>query len=133
MFDASPDPSPSTFRAGFFLVHFECDAAQSHFALLLTQALAPLAVQKLIRTSMETHRTALLDSAPFYAGEHSLTVALSRSLYRRCLKLSLDWAVHRHVWRGQAMYIRSLFEQNRRVLDPRQQKARVGIMQWLFR
>ncbi|TQS33159.1 hypothetical protein Golomagni_06506, partial [Golovinomyces magnicellulatus] len=35
----------------------------------------------------------------------------------------LDWAVHRHVWRGQALYIRSLFEANRSVEDPRQQRA----------
>jgi Complex 1 protein (LYR family) len=47
----------------------------------------------------------------------------NRSLYRRSLKLSLDWAVHRHVWRGQAVYIRSLFEANKDVRDPRQQKV----------
>ncbi|EGP83537.1 uncharacterized protein MYCGRDRAFT_29525, partial [Zymoseptoria tritici IPO323] len=46
-------------------------------------------------------------------------------LYRRALKLSLDWAVHRYVWRGQAMYIRSLFEANRTVNQPRQQKMLV--------
>ncbi|KAI5466535.1 NADH dehydrogenase 1 beta subcomplex subunit 9 [Mariannaea sp. PMI_226] len=45
------------------------------------------------------------------------------SLYRRSLKLALDWAVHRHLWRGQALYIRSLFEANRNVTDPRQQRA----------
>ncbi|KAI1848282.1 hypothetical protein JX265_013838 [Neoarthrinium moseri] len=45
------------------------------------------------------------------------------SLYRRSLKLSLDWAVHRHLWRGQALYIRSLFEANRSVTDPRKQRA----------
>ncbi|KAK3384732.1 hypothetical protein B0H63DRAFT_448839 [Podospora didyma] len=45
------------------------------------------------------------------------------SLYRRSLRLALDWAVHRHLWRGQALYIRSLFEQNRAVTDPRQQRA----------
>lgn len=45
------------------------------------------------------------------------------SLYRRALKLSLDWAVHRHLWRGQALYIRSLFEANRAVTDPRQQRS----------
>ncbi|KAJ2902292.1 NADH dehydrogenase 1 beta subcomplex subunit 9 [Zalerion maritima] len=45
-----------------------------------------------------------------------------RSLYRRSLKLALDWAVHRHVWRGQAMYIRSLFEANKSVTDPRMQR-----------
>ncbi|KAF4944351.1 hypothetical protein FSARC_14699 [Fusarium sarcochroum] len=45
------------------------------------------------------------------------------SLYRRSLKLALDWAVHRHLWRGQALYIRSLFEANRNVTDPRHQRA----------
>ncbi|CEJ93442.1 Putative NADH dehydrogenase 1 beta subcomplex subunit 9 [[Torrubiella] hemipterigena] len=45
------------------------------------------------------------------------------SLYRRSLKLSLDWAVQRHIWRGQAAYIRSLFEANRGIEDPRQQRA----------
>lgn len=46
-----------------------------------------------------------------------------RSLYRRSLKLSLDWAVHRYVWRGQAMYIRGLFEANKHVTEPRRQKV----------
>ncbi|KAL1958483.1 hypothetical protein VTO42DRAFT_4347 [Malbranchea cinnamomea] len=44
------------------------------------------------------------------------------SLYRRALRLSLDWAVHRQLWRGQAVYIRSLFDANKDVRDPRQQK-----------
>ncbi|EON65155.1 hypothetical protein W97_04392 [Coniosporium apollinis CBS 100218] len=43
-------------------------------------------------------------------------------LYRRSLKLSLDWAVHRYLWRGQALYIRSLFEANRHVTEPRQRR-----------
>ena len=45
------------------------------------------------------------------------------SLYRRSLKLALDWSVHRYLWRGQALYIRSLFEKNRNVTNPRQQRA----------
>ncbi|KAF2399831.1 hypothetical protein EJ06DRAFT_543327 [Trichodelitschia bisporula] len=45
------------------------------------------------------------------------------SLYRRALKLSLNWAVHRYIWRGQALYIRSLFEANKNVREPRQLKA----------
>ncbi|KZF18892.1 hypothetical protein L228DRAFT_251763 [Xylona heveae TC161] len=45
-----------------------------------------------------------------------------KALYRRSLKLALDWSVHRYVWRGQAVYIRSLFEANKDVRDPRQQK-----------
>ncbi|KAK4889539.1 hypothetical protein LTR27_011714 [Elasticomyces elasticus] len=44
-------------------------------------------------------------------------------LYRRSLKLALDWAIHRHLWRGQAVYIRSLFEANKHVMQPRQQRA----------
>jgi NADH dehydrogenase (ubiquinone) 1 beta subcomplex subunit 9 len=47
-----------------------------------------------------------------------------RSLYRRSLKLALDWTVHRNLWRGQALYIRSLFEKNRDVTDPRLQRVR---------
>lgn len=45
------------------------------------------------------------------------------SLYRRSLKLALDWAVHRYLWRGQAVYIRSLFEAKRDVREPRQQRV----------
>ncbi len=48
----------------------------------------------------------------------------TRSLYRRSLKLALDWSVHRELWRGQAVYIRSLFENNRDVSDPRLQRVR---------
>ncbi|KAI2464489.1 hypothetical protein F4781DRAFT_436340 [Annulohypoxylon bovei var. microspora] len=45
------------------------------------------------------------------------------SLYRRSLKLALDWAVHRSLWRGQALYIRSLFEANRNITDARKQRT----------
>ncbi|KAI2634533.1 hypothetical protein GGS21DRAFT_107214 [Xylaria nigripes] len=45
------------------------------------------------------------------------------SLYRRSLKLALDWAVHRHLWRGQALYIRSLFEANRKINDLKKIRA----------
>ncbi|KAJ3468377.1 hypothetical protein MRS44_002442 [Fusarium solani] len=55
---------------------------------------------------------------------YMLTYLAFRSLYRRSLKLALDWAVHRHLWRGQALYIRSLFEANRNVTDPRHQRVR---------
>jgi hypothetical protein len=44
-------------------------------------------------------------------------------LYRRSLKLALDWSVHRYLWRGQALYIRSLFEANANIREPRQQKV----------
>ncbi|KAE9988197.1 hypothetical protein EG328_000153 [Venturia inaequalis] len=53
----------------------------------------------------------------------SKILTLHSSLYRRALKLTLDWSVHRHIWRGQAMYIRSLFEAQKNVREPRQQKA----------
>jgi NADH dehydrogenase (ubiquinone) 1 beta subcomplex subunit 9 len=45
------------------------------------------------------------------------------SLYRRSLKLALDWTVERQLWRGQAIYIRSLFEANRTIADPRLQRT----------
>ncbi len=47
----------------------------------------------------------------------------SSSLYRRSLKLALDWAVQRYIWRGQAQYIRSLFEANKDIREPRQQRV----------
>ncbi|KAJ5110737.1 hypothetical protein N7532_001272 [Penicillium argentinense] len=53
-----------------------------------------------------------------------MSTSAALSLYRRSLRLSLDWAVHRSVWRGQAVYIRSLFEANKNVRDPRQQQVR---------
>lgn len=61
-----------------------------------------------------------------YNANTSLTMhvlSLYSSLYRRSLKLALDWAVHRYVWRGQAMYIRGLFEANKHVTEPRQQRV----------
>ncbi|KKY15016.1 putative lyr family protein [Phaeomoniella chlamydospora] len=44
------------------------------------------------------------------------------SLYRRALKLSLDWSIQRNLWRGQAVYIRSLFDANKHVRDARLQR-----------
>jgi len=52
-----------------------------------------------------------------------MTDSVASSLYRRSLKLALDWAVHRYLWRGQAIYIRSLFEAKKDVRDPRQQRV----------
>ena len=52
------------------------------------------------------------------------------TLYRRSLKLALDWTIHRHLWRGQALYIRSLFEANRGVQEPRQ--LRVGFLMFML-
>jgi NADH dehydrogenase (ubiquinone) 1 beta subcomplex subunit 9 len=50
-------------------------------------------------------------------------VYLPSSLYRRSLKLALDWTVNRYLWRGQALYLRGLFEANKHVTQPRQQKV----------
>ncbi|THW16035.1 hypothetical protein D6D23_08717 [Aureobasidium pullulans] len=58
------------------------------------------------------------------SAKRSATAAAAAAyrLYRRSLKLALDWSVHRHLWRGQALYIRSLFEANSNVREPRQQR-----------
>lgn len=45
------------------------------------------------------------------------------SIYRRALKLTLAWTIERGLWRGQALYIRSLFEAKKDVREPRQLKA----------
>ncbi|KAF2666716.1 hypothetical protein BT63DRAFT_316472 [Microthyrium microscopicum] len=47
------------------------------------------------------------------------------SLYRRALKTSLDWTVQRSAWRGQALYLRGLFEAKKDVRDQRTQRALV--------
>ena len=54
----------------------------------------------------------------------SAPLTVNRRLYRRSLKLALDWAVHRYLWRGQAVYIRSLFDANKNVTEPRRQRVR---------
>ncbi|RMZ79579.1 hypothetical protein DV737_g3302, partial [Chaetothyriales sp. CBS 132003] len=56
------------------------------------------------------------------SGTVTTHVKAVRSLYRRSLRLALDWAVQRNLWRGQAVYIRSLFDANRNVHDPRRQR-----------
>ncbi|ORX99266.1 hypothetical protein K493DRAFT_279790 [Basidiobolus meristosporus CBS 931.73] len=48
--------------------------------------------------------------------EHTIRVA---RLYKRCLKLSLDWTIRRDVWRVQALEIRRLFDANRNVTNPK--------------
>lgn len=58
-----------------------------------------------------------------YSKREIMTDSVASSLYRRSLKLALDWAVHRYLWRGQAIYIRSLFEAKKDVREPRQQRV----------
>ncbi|ORZ22064.1 hypothetical protein BCR42DRAFT_344653 [Absidia repens] len=41
-----------------------------------------------------------------------------KSLYKRSLKLSLDWTIQRDLWRQEALHIRHQFEQNRNVTNP---------------
>lgn len=63
-------------------------------------------------------------ASPHHHNPRTFGLTAPRSIYRRALKLSLDWSVHRYIWRGQALYIRSLFEAKRDVRDPRLQKVR---------
>ncbi|KAF8338827.1 NDUFB9, NADH-ubiquinone oxidoreductase [Cantharellus anzutake] len=56
-----------------------------------------------------------MSTTPFTAA-HRFHV---KSLYRRLLKNSLDWTIRRDIWRQQALEIRSEFERNRNVTDPR--------------
>ncbi|KAJ3992513.1 hypothetical protein F5050DRAFT_1579419 [Lentinula boryana] len=43
-----------------------------------------------------------------------------KSLYRRMLTDSLNWTIHRELWRRRALVIRAEFERNRNVHDPRE-------------
>ncbi|KAI8973544.1 hypothetical protein BDF20DRAFT_882994 [Mycotypha africana] len=46
-----------------------------------------------------------------------------QSLYKRSLKLSLDWYIQRDIWRQKALQIRHQFEQNRNVTNPKEIQA----------
>ncbi|KAK9452225.1 uncharacterized protein V1518DRAFT_436564 [Limtongia smithiae] len=41
------------------------------------------------------------------------------SIYRRALRLSLNWTIRRDIWRQQALAIRAQFDANKGVTDPR--------------
>lgn len=43
-----------------------------------------------------------------------------QSLYKRSLKLSLDWYIQRDLWRQKALAIRAQFEQNKHVTNPKE-------------
>ena len=43
-----------------------------------------------------------------------------QSLYKRSLKLSLDWTIQRDLWRQQALHIRAQFEANKHVTNPKE-------------
>ncbi|KAI8064211.1 hypothetical protein BC940DRAFT_306437 [Gongronella butleri] len=45
------------------------------------------------------------------------------SLYKRSLKLSLDWTIQRDLWRQEALHIRTQFESNKNVTNPKEIQA----------
>jgi NADH dehydrogenase (ubiquinone) 1 beta subcomplex subunit 9 len=70
-------------------------------------------------------------SAPV-AAAHRLQV---QSLYKRSLKLSLDWYIQRDLWRQKALQIRAQFEHNKNVTNPKEiqalvQKAEKELEDW---
>ncbi|KAI7907032.1 uncharacterized protein BX663DRAFT_494591 [Cokeromyces recurvatus] len=48
-----------------------------------------------------------------------------QSLYKRSLKLSLDWYIQRDLWRQKALQIRARFDQNKNITNPKQIQALV--------
>lgn len=46
--------------------------------------------------------------------------AYVQSLYRRFLRNELDWCIRRDVWRDRAIEIRTQFERNRQIANPRE-------------
>ncbi|KAI8136737.1 hypothetical protein BJV82DRAFT_385775 [Fennellomyces sp. T-0311] len=56
-------------------------------------------------------------SAATFQNAHRLHV---QSLYKRSLKLSLDWYIQRDLWRQKALDIRAQFERNKHVTNPKE-------------
>lgn len=46
--------------------------------------------------------------------------AYVQSLYRRYLRNELDWCIRRDIWRDRAIEIRTQFERNRHIANPRE-------------
>ncbi|KAG0169034.1 hypothetical protein DFQ30_004027 [Apophysomyces sp. BC1015] len=46
-----------------------------------------------------------------------------QSLYKRSLKLSLDWYIQRDLWRQKALDIRAQFEANKHITNPKELQA----------
>lgn len=46
-----------------------------------------------------------------------------QSLYKRSLKLALDWYIQRDLWRQKALDIRAQFERNKHVTSPKELQA----------
>ncbi len=58
-----------------------------------------------------------------------------QSLYKRSLKLSLDWYIQRDLWRQKALAIRAQFEHNKHVTNPKKiqvlvQNAEKELQDW---
>lgn len=58
-----------------------------------------------------------------------------QSLYKRSLKLSLDWYIQRDLWRQKALAIRAQFEQNKALTNPKEiqvvvQNAEKELQEW---
>jgi len=49
------------------------------------------------------------------------------SLYKRALRNTESWNMHRHVYRFQAIHLRQRFEENRDILDMRKAKELVAL------
>lgn len=88
-----------------------------------TDNIRPARPPQHLHHGLPTARPVGLLTQPLYTTTNPAN-GCSSSLYRQSLKLALDWTIHRHLWRGQAMYIRSLFEANKHVTQPRQQRVR---------
>ena len=69
-----------------------------------------------LKTSSPHHSD--MSSAPAsFQTAHRLYV---KSLYKRSLKLSLDWYIRRDIWRQKALDIRQQFELNKHVTSPKE-------------
>ncbi|KAI8970504.1 hypothetical protein BDB01DRAFT_815428 [Pilobolus umbonatus] len=58
-----------------------------------------------------------------------------QSLYKRSLKLSLDWYIQRDLWRQKALEIRTRFDHNKNITNPKEiqalvQKAEKELQEW---
>lgn len=67
-------------------------------------------------TSLLRQATGVNPTTPFSAAHK----AYVQSLYRRYLRNELDWCIRRDVWRDRAIEIRTQFEHNRHIANPRE-------------
>ncbi|PWN33379.1 uncharacterized protein FA14DRAFT_190534 [Meira miltonrushii] len=67
-------------------------------------------------TSLLRQATGANPTTPFSAAHK----AYVQSLYRRYLRNELDWCIRRDIWRDRAIEIRTQFERNRHIANPRE-------------